>query len=271
MTADSINSVNRASSINSADGALLEQLVWLSRALGRPERDLAILGEGNTSVRLDCYRFLVKASGTSLTEADGRSFVEMDLRRTLAILDLEDPSDAELADALMAARTDEESDLRPSIEAVMHALCLTEGGAAFAGHTHPVSVNSVLCSDRARALSDGAIFPDQVVVLGRHPLHVPYADVGLPLARAVRDGLRDHRLRAYTPPKTIYLQNHGLVALGQSAGGVDQVTQMADKHARIMAGALAAGEPVYLTPQQADRLDSRSDEEYRRWILQGRK
>ncbi len=265
MTADSLNDANR---VNSADDAMLERLIWLSRSLGRPERDLVILGEGNTSVRLDFERFLVKASGTSLVGADGRSFVEMDLRRTLTILDLEDPSDDELADTLMAARLYEEDELRPSIEAVMHAICLTEGGANFVGHTHPISVNSILCSDRARTLSDGAIFPDQVVVLGRHPLHVPYADVGLPLARAVRDGLRDHRLCAYSPPKTIYLQNHGLVALGQSAGGVDQVTEMADKHARIMAGALAAGEPVCLTPRQADRLDTRSDEEYRRWILQ---
>jgi hypothetical protein len=45
---------------------------------------------------------------------------------------------------------------------------------------------------------------------------------------------------------------------------------MAAKHARIMAGVLAAGEPVYLTEEQADRLDTRSDEEYRRRVLQGR-
>ena len=44
---------------------------------------------------------------------------------------------------------------------------------------------------------------------------------------------------------------------------------MADKHARIMAGVLAVGEPVYLTAEQADRLDTRSDEEYRRRVLQG--
>jgi rhamnose utilization protein RhaD (predicted bifunctional aldolase and dehydrogenase) len=248
----------------------LNELVDLSRSLGRPERDLAILGEGNTSVRLDGERFLVKASGTSLVTADTESFVEMSFGRTLALLELEDPADDELGEALMAARTSNEGGLRPSIEAVMHALCLTAGEATFVGHTHPTAVNSVLCSDRAGALSAGAIFPDQIVVLGRYPLHVPYADVGLPLAHVLRDGLREHKRRIGAPPRTIYLQNHGLVALGGSAGGVEQVTTMAAKHARIMAGVLAVGEPVYLTAEQADSLDTRSDEEYRRRVLRER-
>ncbi|QIN84989.1 class II aldolase [Rubrobacter tropicus] len=255
--------------VNAPSGTRLDELVGLSRSLGRPERDLVILGEGNTSVRLDDETFLVKASGTSLAEAREGSFVRMDLGRTLALLDLVDPSDGELGEALMAARSEGEGDLRPSIEAVMHALCLTEGEATFVGHTHPTAVNAVLCSDRAGSLSEGAIFPDQVVVLGRHPLYLPYVDVGLPLAHALLDALRAHRRRVGAAPKTIYLQNHGLVALGQSAGGVEQVTTMAAKHARIMSGVLAAGEPVYLTAGQADSLDARPDEEYRRRVIQG--
>ena len=249
--------------------ALLNGLVGLSRSLGRPERDLVILGEGNTSVRLDDESFLVKASGTSLAGADPGSFVKMDFGRTLALLDLRDPADDELSEALMGARSSAEGELRPSIEAPLHALALTEGEAAFVGHTHPTSVNSVLCSDHAGRLSEGAIFPDQIVVLGRHPLHIPYNDVGLPLAHALRDGLQEHKRRVGTPPKTAYLQNHGLVALGSSASEVEQITTMADKHARIMAGVLAAGAPVYLTAEQADHLDTRSDEEYRRRVFQG--
>lgn len=39
---------------------------------------------------------------------------------------------------------------------------------------------------------------------------------------------------------------------------------MAAKHARIMSGVLAAGRPMYLTAEQADHVDTRSNEEYRR-------
>jgi rhamnose utilization protein RhaD (predicted bifunctional aldolase and dehydrogenase) len=255
--------------VSGSHDTLLNELIGLTRSLGRPDRDLVILGEGNTSVRLDDESFLVKASGTSLAGVDQGGFVSMDFGRTLALLDLRDPTDDELSEALMGARSNAEGELRPSIEAPLHALALTEGSAAFVGHTHPTAVNSVLCSDRAEALSEGAIFPDQIVVLGRHPLLVPYADVGLPLAHALRDGLREHKRRVGAPPKIVYLQNHGLVALGVTASEVEQITTMADKHARIMAGVLAVGEPVYLKAKQADRLDTRSDEEYRRRVLQG--
>ncbi len=153
----------------------------------------------------------------------------------------------------------------------MHALGLTEGGARFVGHTHPTVVNAVLCSDRAEALVAGAIFPDQVVVCGREALLIPYADPGLPLARAVLEGLREHRERTGTTPKTVYLRNHGLLALGQSAAEVDQITTMATKAARILAGALSLGEPVYLSAAEADRIEARPDEHHRRRMLRDRR
>lgn len=146
----------------------------------------------------------------------------------------------------------------------MHALGLTEGGAQFVGHTHPTAVNAILCSDRAEALVAGAIFPDQVVVCGREALLIPYADPGLPLADAVREGLREYRGRTGTTPKTVYLRNHGLLALGQSAVEVDQITTMATKVARILTGVLSLGQPVYLSAAQADRIEARPDEHHRR-------
>jgi rhamnose utilization protein RhaD (predicted bifunctional aldolase and dehydrogenase) len=149
----------------------------------------------------------------------------------------------------------------------MHALGLTEGGARFVGHTHPTAVNAVLCSDRAEALVAGAIFPDQVVVCGREALLIPYADPGLPLARIVRDGLHEYRGRTGTTPKTVYLRNHGLLALGQSAAEVDQITTMATKVARVLTGALSLGEPVYLSATQADRIETRPDEHHRRRVF----
>ena len=243
----------------------LTKLVGLSRSLGRPERDLVVLGEGNTSALVDDERFMVKASGTSLADAAPESFVELRLQTTLGLLDLDSPTDEELSRGLMAARTGEGP--RPSIETVMHALGLTEGGARFVGHTHPTAVNAVLCSDRAEALVAGAIFPDQVVVCGREALLIPYADPGLPLAHAVREGLREYRERTGTTPKTVYLRSHGLLALGQSAAEVDQIITMATKVARVLAGVLSLGEPVYLSATQADRIEARPDEHHRRRIF----
>ncbi|MGH3658109.1 MAG: class II aldolase/adducin family protein, partial [Micromonosporaceae bacterium] len=54
------------------------QLVELSRTLGRPERDLVVLAEGNTSVRTTGNRMLVKASGSVMAAAGPGDFVEVD-------------------------------------------------------------------------------------------------------------------------------------------------------------------------------------------------
>jgi len=239
----------------------VEALVELSRELGAPEHDYAILAEGNTSARLDGESFLLKASGFSLGSADESSFVEMRTAAVLELLDHPPASDEELSAALATCRVAEGP--RPSTEATLHALALTLGGASFVGHTHPTAVNSILCSEHASALTDGVLFPDEIVVCGRRPLFVPYVDPGVPLGLEVRERLLEHLRVCEGPPKVIYLQNHGLFALGRSPAEVLQVTAMAVKTARIMLGTFAAAGPHYLREIDAARIEARPDELYR--------
>ena len=150
---------------------------------------------------------------------------------------------------------------------MLHAVCLELGGADAVGHTHPVPVVALLCSRHAEALATEMLFPDQIVVLGRRPLFVPYVDPGLALARRVRDDLEAHVARHGEPPKVIYLGNHGLFALGSTPEHVLQITAMAVKASRVLAGALAVGGARALAEAEADRIDARPDEHYRRAAL----
>ncbi len=245
------------------------KLAELSRLLGEPAEDLAILGEGNTSTRIDEASFLIKASGSSLRQATEATFVQLSTPAVLAIIDsdLADDDQAGLGAALAGAAV-HASELRPSIEATLHALAITELGAHYVAHSHPTAVNQILCSDRAEALVAGALFPDQIVVLGPHPLLIPYAEPGLPLARVVRTAMREH-VDAFGRPKIVYLQNHGIVALADTATEILQISQMAVKAARILAGALSVGAPQYLSAASAAQLDARPDEIYRRRVLAG--
>ena len=68
-------------------GSHLTALVQLSREVGRPERDLVILAEGNTSLKSAPDRMLVKATGASLADAQPSDFVEVDLTQYRALLD----------------------------------------------------------------------------------------------------------------------------------------------------------------------------------------
>lgn len=249
----------------SAD-AILDELIHLSRELGRPERQLVILGEGNTSADCGDGTFWVKASGSQLEHVDASEFSRVRLATVTELLGARQLSDAEIAAGLQGSLVDR-GQRQPSIETFMHALCLTVGGARWVGHTHPVSVNQILCSRLGAEPFLQHIFPDAVVVCGRTPAVIPYADPGMPLAWAVRDELRRYREQHGAGPKMVLMVNHGLTALGQSPREVLNVTLMADKWARILQGTYLAGGPQYLPEGEVDRIDRRLDEEYRRQQL----
>ena len=135
----------------------LRTLVELSRTLGEPSRDLVILAEGNTSIRTDPDRMLVKASGSALGTATGEDFVEVDIQTMLNLVNDETAGADDVKWALDKAG---HGGKRPSVEAMLHALCLSVGGASVVGHTHPVPVNIVLCSPHAERMSSDVLFPE---------------------------------------------------------------------------------------------------------------
>ena len=154
---------------------------------------------------------------------------------------------------------------RPSAESLLDAVCCYEDpGVGAVAHTHPTPVVSLLCSNRAEALTAGSLFPDQIVVLGRHPLLVGYLDPGLPLARGTLAAVRNRRAAHGQTPRVIYLRNHGVFALGRDPGNALAITTMAVKCARVRQGALAVGHPTYLDDALAARIDTRLDEQLRR-------
>ena len=65
----------------------LPALLRLSHELGNLQRPLAILGEGNTSARLDDRTFLVKASGSVWVCCAGRTWSSAKPAGLLSLLD----------------------------------------------------------------------------------------------------------------------------------------------------------------------------------------
>ncbi|MHB0955961.1 MAG: class II aldolase/adducin family protein [Pirellulaceae bacterium] len=239
-----------------------EELVAMSRFLGDERLDLAILGEGNTSVRANEESFWVKASGTELARAERGTFVRVRFQPILDALERETLDDAEIGQLLRAAT--EEGTRIPSIETFLHAMCLQLEGVQFVGHTHPTIAVSLLSSAHSRELFAGPLFPDQIVLLGPAMVYVPYADPGLPLAHAVRDNLRQFILREQRVPRVVLLENHGVIALGGTSREVLNITMMLVKVCRILAGTITAGGPRFLTTRNVERIDKRPDELARR-------
>ena len=245
-----------------SNDTILEQLIWLSHELGREERQLVILGEGNTSAAAGDGTFWVKASGSQLSNIDGQGFSQVSIRDVMALMEADSLTDEEVADGLQQVLVDP-SHRRPSVETFLHALCLHEG-AQWVAHTHAVSACQVLCSQLGAQPFLEHLFPDGIVVCGRHAAVVPYVDPGFQLALAVRDELRRYRAEHNHFPKLLLMVNHGIVALGQTAQEAFNINLMADKWAKIIVGTYALGGPTFLPSEQMTRIDSRPDEHYRR-------
>jgi rhamnose utilization protein RhaD (predicted bifunctional aldolase and dehydrogenase) len=243
---------------------ILTQLVTMSRNLGDPTLDYAILGEGNTSARADAGTFWVKASGAEMRTIEAGGFVRVRFEPVLALLEGGDLSDADIRARLEAARVDPAATARPSVETVLHAIALQLKDVNFVGHTHPTAVNAILCSHKAGEAIAGRLFPDEIVYCGPAPLYIPYTDPGVPLARAVGQALGDYQAEYGQPPKVVLMQNHGLIALGKTASEVEHITAMYVKTARVILGTYALGGPHFLSSAAVERIHTRPDELYRR-------
>ena len=250
--------------------SIQEQLLDLSHQVGLESRNLAILGEGNTSADCGDGTFLVKASGSSLGTLTAAGLSRVHFDKVLGYLKNDSMDDVAVKDALTDSLVDP-SHRRPSTETFFHALCLTLGGAKWIAHTHPVSCNAILCSKQLSTPFLHHLFPDGIVVCGRNVAVVPYVDPGFQLSKEFEKEL--HRFQdAYgANPKLILMENHGICALGQTAAEALNIQLMADKWARIILGSAAFGGPNFLPDTTVDRIESRPDEHYRREMLASKK
>lgn len=246
---------------------MLNQLVQMSRNLGNPINDYVILGEGNTSAKVDDETFWVKASGTQLATIKAGGFVQVYFEPIIEMLNGPDLSDAQIKDRLAAAKVDAQASGHPSVETGFHAACLQLTGINFIGHTHPTAINMLTCSAAFETAVSGRLFPDEIVVCGIEPMLVPYVDPGLPLAREIYRRLHEYIDTHGERPKTVLMQNHGLIALASTAQQVENITAMAVKAARILVGTYALGGPHFMSAQAVERIHTRPDEHYRQRVI----
>jgi rhamnose utilization protein RhaD (predicted bifunctional aldolase and dehydrogenase) len=246
--------------------SVLERLVKLAHTLGLSGSQQTILAEGNVSADLGDGTFYVKASGGEMATIGAKGFTRIRTATILGALQQEDKSDEAIQRVIAASRINPEDKL-PSIESFLHALCLEEGGAKWVGHTHALSVVRILCSKLGTTPFQKHVFPDSIVVCGRHVASVPYADPGIHLALALQRSLSAYIEEHGIPPKVVLMKNHGPVALGQSEREVMNILLMLDKWASVLLGTYCVGGPDFLEDSISHRIETRLDEHHRRQEL----
>ncbi|MFN4242509.1 MAG: class II aldolase/adducin family protein [Tepidisphaerales bacterium] len=277
----------------------LDELLTLSHRIGRAG-DLAILAEGNTSVRLpssgvSAGRFLVKASGHRLADLDPDGVVCCEMAPLLAAVEADDVLSEEEVEALLRsvivpahgtpagtasprlpsagpaprpeASSPSSGGTKPSVEAFFHAVLLARPSVAAVAHAHPEDVLAVMCSPLADDFAARRRFPDEVVCCGPTSMRLPYIDPGLALARELHRRLPSDR----PPPPVILLDNHGVICPAATAGLAWSALAMTAKAARVYtrSAALSAGRPPTALPDaEVHRIHHRLDEAHRRKQLE---
>jgi rhamnose utilization protein RhaD (predicted bifunctional aldolase and dehydrogenase) len=244
--------------------AVLPELLALSHEFG--EKGFVILGEGNTSCRVDEHSFFVKSSGSNLQTLTANQLTLCQFDQLLALMDRDEVSDAEVDACLLESRSHSAA-FRPSVETFFHAYLLSLPDINFVGHTHPVQVNQILCSGLDRVFSENRQCPDEIVCCGPLSLLIPYVDPGLALAKRIRQDVEKFRELHGKLPRVILLRNHGVITLGSSPQAVRAAMLMTVKAAEVFRGAQLLGGLRHLPASEIERIENRQDEEYRRKML----
>jgi len=199
--------------------SVLHEIILLSRYYGsNPE--YVIGGGGNTSYK-EGDSLWIKASGIPLADIDESGFLCLSRRKLDKISEAiysKDPAkrEEEVKADLMSAIIDDKSK-RPSVETSLHNLF----NYKFVIHTHPTTVNALLCSVNAKKIAE-EIFDNEV-------MFVEYTDPGYTLFKKTKEVLDKHIEIYGREPCIIFLQNHGMIVCGENAGDVyaytDQITR----------------------------------------------
>ncbi len=184
------------------DRNIKNQFIWMSKYIGMRE-DFVQAGGGNTSVKLDETKMLIKSSGYSLSEMtleEGYSIVNykkliQELKKINHNTEIS-MSDRLLQESIFMGK-------RPSIETFLHAV--TE---KFTIHSHPLLVN--IFTARENGMQElKELFPNALLV--------EYYTPGIELAVAYYQTYQKEIKKEEQTFQIIFLKNHGLVVSGSTA------------------------------------------------------
>ncbi len=114
----------------------------------------------------------------------------------------------QVKNALLNARVDPASGLRPSVETSLHNLF----SYRFVVHTHMTLVNGLMCSNLAAEKSQE--------IFGEEVLFVPYSDPGYVLFTIIAEEIRKYSEKFGRDPQIVLIQNHGIFV---AADSIDEI------------------------------------------------
>jgi len=229
---------------------LINDILALGKNLGANR--MVLPGEGTVATRATVSRLVVSRRGASLAELEAGDLVHLDMERMGAIA----AQDSVLPEDIAGAQLHAEREAVPHEDAALFAYLLgLDPNLHAAAHIHPVAIDQITASPRARQFADRRTVHSEVIALGSSLLLVNYAEPGIPLMREIEKKMVLWRDRHKSVPRTILIQNHGVVMLGEDAASLWRNVQGLLKYAEVFIGASLLGGPVFLTPQAITQIE----------------
>ena len=227
------------------------ELIELAHRIGHHPARLALWNEGAVAAKIPGGKIAVNSAGSNLSRLDARHLVEIDPAKAQALIALDAVTEEQCAEIKLNPES-----AAPCADAFIFADLLAYEGIRFAAHTQPIPVNQVICSPRARQFADRRNLPHEILACGQASVLVPFMPPGLPLAREVRRKIALWRDRYKIAPKLILIQNHGMIALGETVDEVIALNEMTMKFAEIFLGAAMMGGPEFMKPNHVTQIDA---------------
>jgi rhamnose utilization protein RhaD (predicted bifunctional aldolase and dehydrogenase) len=231
--------------------SLIAELIELAHILSEHPARLVIWEEGALALRVSDASYAVTRRNASLSALAPEDLVHLDHQRMVELAG----ADMFLPEDLAAALLKPDSPA-PNINALVFACLLNLEGVRFAAHIHPIAVDQITASPRARQFAERRTLFNETQMLGATLMLVPYADPGLPFAKEMQRKMMLWRDRYRSVPRTILVQNNGVIFLGASAREIVRNIELLIKYAEVFVGASVLGGPVYLTPQNIMSIEA---------------
>jgi len=197
--------------------------------------------EGNISGKIDKNLLYIKASGTRLETLEGEDLIPFNFNgKQLGLFGK-----------------------KGSMELSFHTYLLGFDKIWYISHTHPVNTLKILCTDNSKIFADFRLFPDQVVFNGPKSCLVPYGKPGEELTSLIKQNVEEFIKTEGYFPKLILLENHGVIACGETIKECIIATDICEKAAEVFVGGLSIGGMKFLTDDEKMALVNDNKEQYR--------
>jgi ribulose-5-phosphate 4-epimerase/fuculose-1-phosphate aldolase len=232
--------------------SLINEILALGHSLGNHPARLVLAEEGSLAGRITETRVAVTRRGAHLAQLEAGDLVHFDLPKLTDII----AHEPVLAEDIAAAQLHAEFGAEVHEDLTLFAYLLgLDPGLRVAVHIHPVIVDQITASPRARQFADRRTVHNEVLALGSASLLVNYADPGLGLTREIQKKMILWRDRNKSVPRVILVQNHGVIMLGADNVSLLRSIEAVLKYAELFAGASLLGGPVFLTPQAITQIE----------------